>query len=51
MKKNPPETSKGNPIPGSVAAQMNRGLRQRYALGTVGMDSVPSVKLPGTREK
>lgn len=43
------ETSKGNPIPGSVAAQMQRGVRQRYALGTLGLDSVKSSKLPGDK--
>jgi hypothetical protein len=47
--KNPPETTKSNPLPGAVAAQMQRGIRQRNALGTVGLDSVPSVKLPGTK--
>jgi hypothetical protein len=49
MAKEKLETSKGNPIPGSVAAQQQRGVRQRYALGTVGLDSVPSVKMPGEK--
>lgn len=40
---------KTNPLPGSVAAAMARGVPQHKALASVGLDAVKSVKVPGAK--